>query len=249
VILLYCGFVYAGISVTPDRHIVSLMPGEETAVMYHIDNSGTADIDITIEPKAWSGMKDPYKWLSLESDTIYAKAGELTSFIVNLKAPEDEKGEMMAMLFLCYKESVGSQLNIRNGIPLYMVIKDTEYYDLNIEDMHISYSRIDDFYDLNFVVKIKNTGNIHIVPDVKVIVKNDKGKTLNTMALKEPNIVLRDKNHAYRLMWREPGLRDGIYKATVELNYEDKIEPKVKDIRFQVTGSRIEQLETEKAGD
>ena len=113
VIVLTSGVVYAGISVTPERHIVSLLPNEEKTVMYQIHNSGDEDIDIIIEPKAWAGIRDPYKWLSLESDDIYARAGEHTPLIVNVFAPEDAEGEMVAMLFLCYKESMESQLNIR----------------------------------------------------------------------------------------------------------------------------------------
>jgi hypothetical protein len=248
-ILLPFGYAQAGISIVPDRHIVLISPGENTIVMYHINNQGDKDIDIVIEPKAWSGVKDPYQWLSLESDNVYLKAGESTPLVIDINAPEDMEGEMVAMLFLCYKEDSQSQLNIRNGVPLYMIIEGTEYYDLNIEDIEISYGRKGDFYDLNFIVKIKNTGNVHIVPDISIVIKNSNGRTVNTLSLKRPNIVLREKNHIYRLGWREPGLREGIYKAEVLLDYEDKIGPKAKEIKFQVTGGMIEKLETEKAGD
>ena len=248
-VLLTFNYAQAGISVTPDRHIVSLLPGEEEVVMYQIYNSGDEDIDITIEPKAWSGIEDPYQWLSLESDTVYVKAGESTPLIVKLSVPENIAGEQVAMLFLCYKDNVESQLNIRNGIPLYMIVKGTKNYELNIEDAGVSYGRKGDFYDLNFIVRIKNTGNVHIVPDVKVIVKNSDGRTLNTMSLKRSHIVLRDRAQIYRLGWREPGLRDGIYKAEVALDYEDKIAPVMKEIEFHVSGNTIEKLETVKAGD
>ncbi len=239
----------AGVSVLPDRHIVSLMPEEEEVIMYQIYNSGDEDIDIIIEPKAWSGVKDLYQWLSLESDNVYVKAGESTPLIVKLSAPENIAGEQVAMLFLCYKDNTESQLNIRNGVPVYMIVKTTEDYGLIIEDSKVLYSRKGDFYELNFIVKIKNTGNVHIVPDVRVIVKNSDGRTLNTMSLKRPHIVLRDRAQIYRLGWREPGLRDGIYKAEVALDYEDKIAPVMKEIEFHVSGNTIEKLETVKAGD
>jgi len=249
VTIVTAGAAYAGISVTPDRHIVSLLPGEKETVMYHIYNSGDEDIDIVIEPKAWSGIKDPYQWLSLESDTVYVKAGESTPLIVKLNAPEAVTGEMVAMLFLCYKDSMESQLNIRNGVPVYMIVKGTENYDLNIEDFEISYGRKGDFYDLNFMVSIKNTGNVHIVPDISVIIKNDKGRILNTLSLERPNIVLREKDQTYRLGWREPSLRDGVYTATAVLDYEDKIEQVSKEIEFHVLGDYIGKTEPVKAGD
>jgi uncharacterized membrane protein len=247
-VLVFSNYAHAAISVTPDRHIVSILPGEETVVMYHIQNVGEEDISIVIEPKAWSGLRSPYQWLFLEDDNIYVKAGESTPFIVNIKAPNNATGEMVAMLFLCYKDSSQSQLNIRNGVPLYMSIKGTEDYSLEIKDIDLSYTKKGHFYYLNFTVNIKNTGNIHIVPDVSVMIKYDD-RILNTLYLKGPNIVLRDKEHTYRLGWREPGLRDGTYRAEVVLDYEDKIGPKAKEIKFQVTGGMIEKLETEKAGD
>lgn len=239
----------AGISIIPDRHIVSLAPGGDAVVMYQVHNSGNEDINIVIEPKAWSGFKDPYEWLSLESENIYVKAGESTPFIVKLNVPEGAEGEMVAMLFLCYKEDSQSQLNIRNGIPLYMIVKGTENYGIDIEDIGISYGRKGDFYDLNFVVEIRNSGNTHIVPDIAIVVKNDEGKIIKTISLKRPNIVLRDKIHTYRLIWREPGLKNGVYSATAILDYEDKIAPKVESIRFQVTGSKIEKIDIANTGD
>ena len=242
-------YAEVGIAVTPERHIVSLYPGEEKVVMYHVKNSSSEDIDIAIEPKAWSGLKDPYRWLSLESENIYVKAGESTPFIVKLNAPEDITGEQVAMLFLCYKQDSGSQLNIRNGVPLYMVVKGTEEYSLDIKDIDLSYARKGDFYDLNFIVEINNTGNVHIVPDIKVIIENKDGRVFNTLSLVKPNIVLRDKSQTYRLGWREPGLRDGVYKAEVVLDYEDKIAPQVKVIKFQVAGNRIEMISAVNAGD
>jgi uncharacterized membrane protein len=240
---------WAGIVVAPDRHILAVSPGEEKTLMYHISNTGDEGIDITIEAKSWAGLKDPYQWLSLETDEIYLKAGESTPLTVTVSAPDDAEGEMVAMLFLCYKDTGKSQLNIRNGVPLYMIIEGTEYYGLNIEDIEISYGRKGDFYDLNFAVRIKNTGNVHIVPDISIVIKNSNGRTVNTLSLKRPNIVLREKNHIYRLGWREPGLRDGIYKAEVLLDYEDKIGLKAKEIKFQVAGYRVEKIDIVNIGD
>ncbi len=246
---MHACYVYAGINITPDRHIVSVVAGGEQTVMYHVNNTGGEDLDITIEAKSWAGLKDPYQWLSLEADEIYLKAGESTPLTVTVSAPDDAEGEMVAMLFLCYKDTGKSQLNIRNGVPLYMVVAGTQYYDIDIEDIEISYGRKSDFYDLNFAVRIKNTGNAHIAPDINLVIKNDKGRALNTLSLKRPNIVLREKAHIYRLGWREPGLRDGIYTATAVLDYEDKIEPQVKNIRFQVTGYSVEKLDIVDIGD
>jgi hypothetical protein len=249
IILLCINNAFADINIIPDRHIVSVPPGQQEVVMYHVNNTGDEDINIIIEPKSWSGPRSPYEWLDLESDNIYVNAGGATPLIVNVSVPDDATGEMVAMLFLCYKDSTESQLNIRNGVPLYLIAEGTETYDLEIKDIDVSYARKGYFHDLGFTVKIKNTGNVHIVPDVRVIVQNQDGRTVKDLFLQRPNIVLRNIDHVYNLGWREPDLRDGIYKAIAVLDYEDRIAPRTKEILFQVAGNRIEKIETTEAGD
>jgi uncharacterized membrane protein len=234
----------AGVSVSPDRHIVSLLPGEEAVVEYQVHNSGDKDIDITIDPVAWSGIKDPRTWLTLKNDSVHVKAGKSSPVIVEISAPKNAVGEMVAMLFLCYKDTSESQLNIRNGVPLYLIVKGTEDYGLDINNIEVAYTNTD---NLNIIVKIKNTGNIHIVPDVKVSIKDSEGKLLKELSLTRPNIVLRDKNHSYRLGWRNPLLRDGIYTITAVLDYEGKIK-KSKEVGFSVSGNDIEMTAPMEAG-
>ncbi len=235
----------AGISVSPDRHIVSLLPGEKAVAEYQVYNSGDKDIDIFIEPKSWSGIKDPNAWLSLKSDNAHVKAGETAPLIVEISAPKDAAGEMVAMLFLCYKDTSESQLNIRNGVPLYLVVKGTENYDLDIDDIEATYT---DANNLNIIVKIENTGNIHIVPDVKASIKDSEGKLLKNLSLSKSNIILRGKAHSYRLGWRNSFLRDGIYIVTATLDHEDKINKKSKEVRFSVSGNDIEMISPMEAG-
>ena len=238
----------AGVSISPDRHIVSLLPGEDTVVKYQIYNSGKGDIDITIEPKVWSGIKDAGAWLTLKSDKAYLKAGESSPMIVEISAPEDAVGEMVAMLFLCYKDTSESQLNIRNGVPLYLIVKGTEDYDFDIDNIEVTYVNTNDLNDLNVIIKIENTGNVHIVPDVKASIRSSEGKLLKNISLTKPNIVLRGKTHAYRLGWRNPFLRDGIYTITATLDYEDKIDKKSKEVQFKVSGNDIEMIVPMAAG-
>ena len=239
----------AGISVAPDRHIVSLSPGEETLVKYQVSNVGAKDVNITIAPEAWSGLKDPYDWLALQSDNVYVKAGESSPIVIGVSAPEDAIGEMVAMLFLCYKDTSESQLNIRNGVPLYMIIKGTEDYGLDIDNIEVTYTKNDNnVNDLNIIVDINNTGNVHIVPDVKVFIRNNNGKLLKEASLNRPNIVLRGKKHTYRLGWRNPFLKDGIYTVTAVLDYEDKIESVSKEAQFNVSDNNIEMIPSAKAG-
>jgi len=60
-----------------------------------------------------------------------------------------------------------------------MIIKGTEDYGLDIDNIEVTYTKNDNnVNDLNIIVDINNTGNVHIVPDVKVFIRNNNGKLL-----------------------------------------------------------------------
>lgn len=219
----------AGVSVTPERHIVRLSPGESQTIEYQVYNSGPQDLDIEIDPNDWTGIQvekriDINSWLSLKEDRFGIKAGETKPLNVKITAPDGVEGEMLAMLFLCYKEDKNSPLNVRNGTPLYLVIKGTERYNARIETIKVGYAKELQRNDLAIMVKVENEGNVHIVPDIAVFVKDGKGDEVKSFLLKRPKIILRGKYHTYRLSWRNPKLAEGNYTVTAGLSYEDRIE-------------------------
>jgi len=238
------GVVEAGVSVTPDRHIVRLLPGESTTIEYQVRNSGAQDLDMEIDPKDWTGiMIDIDSWLSLKSSKLKIKTGETKPMEVTVTAPADVEGEMLAMLFLCYKEDKDSPLNIRNGIPLYLVIEGTEKYSARIETIKAEYTKGVKRSDLNIAVSIKNKGNIHIVPDIAVSVKDSKGEEIKKFLLKRPKTILRGEHYACQFLWRKPALPEGDYTIIVELNYEDKIKKLEKTAKFNIADGKLNMLE------
>jgi hypothetical protein len=142
----------AGVLVTPERHIVKLKPQESQTVEYEITNTGTEDLNIEIDPRDWtaSGV-DMKSWLSLKEDKLNIKAGGTGVLKATLTAPEGVDGEIIAMLFLCYKEDEGSMLNVRNGIPLYFISEGTQCYGAEIESINVRYN-IDSVKNSVFII-------------------------------------------------------------------------------------------------
>lgn len=233
----------AGVSVTPERHIVRLSPGESQTVEYQVYNSGPQDLDIKMDPKDWTGIGiDINSWLSLKEDRFGIKAGETKPLNVKITAPDGVEGEMLAMLFLCYKEDKNSPLNVRNGTPLYLVIKGTERYNARIETIKVGYAKELQRNDLAIMVKVKNEGNVHIVPDIAVSVKDSEGDEVKSFLLKRPKIILRGKYHTYRLNWRNPKLAEGNYTVTAGLSYEDRIEGVEGTADFEIKDGKLNML-------
>ena len=232
----------AGITVVPDRHVLELSPGESRTVEYEIYNAGDQELDMKIEPKEWTDVDmliDVDSWVSLEESELKIKVGETKKLKVKVAALDSFEGEMLAMLFLCYKEDKNSILNIRNGIPLYLVIKDTARYGASIEEIEFEYTNVKHMDNLAVIVNVRNEGNIHIDPDITLTVTDSKGEELKSIPLQGKKIVLRGKDYPYKLNWRKPFFKDGNYIAQATLSYEDKIGDVKKEVGFEIKEGKL----------
>lgn len=238
----------AGVLVEPDRHIVLLSPGETKTVEYKIHNSGAEPLSIEIDPKDWGSAKIPVSsWLRLERQRLEVRPGKTSSFEAVVTAPDKAEGEMLAMLFLCYKEHKDSALNIRNGIPLYLVIKGTQRYAAAIEKIGIEYIAAEDMVrpGLNIMVSVKNTGNIHIVPAITISAEDTEGKTIETLSQKGSKRLLRGQSDSYRFRMQDYIFAEGDYTITARVGYEDKMEPVEKGVKCSISDGKMKILERE----
>jgi len=241
----------AGVAVTPERHIVLLSPAEESkTVEYQVYNSGSQDLEIGIQPEDWSGIKtkqeaDINSWFKLGQDTLSIKAGETKPFKVTVSAPQGIDGELLAMIFLCYKEDKESMLNIRNGNPLYLVLKGTEWYGARIDSIYVSYrkSPVGNTRYLDIGVNVNNTSNLHIMPELKVIIKDDNKNTVKELILENSRMLLREEAYTFGFKWECPELAEGRYNVTAELNYEDKIKDLNKSAQFEFKDNVVKMVE------
>jgi hypothetical protein len=251
IIIGSANLAYTGISIQPDRHIITMQPGQEEVVGYSIYNAGQEDIDVKFEPENWTGVK-PYNtlpigsWLFLEDNILSIKPGETKSFTVKVKALDGMEGELLAMIFAAYKENIDSMINIRRGNPLYLVIEGTQEYGAEIESVNAVYRKgiltKDDY--VNISINVSNTGNIHIIPDIRISVKDDKGVLVKHAALDVSKIILRGQRHTFPVNWETPEeLYEGRYSLTVNLGYEDKIKNVEKSISFEFKNGKLTVLD------
>lgn len=242
----------AGVVVTPERHIVELAPGQSQMVEYQIYNAGPQDLDITVEPKDWTKAASEVainKWLSLPLTQFTVKAGTTVPFSATVIAPQGLDGEALAMLFLCYKEDKSSDLNIRNGIPLYLVAKGTQRYGAQILSLEAAYMEDPIMlgnYILSVMVEVKNTGNVHIQPVIIGSIKELKGKELIKLMLEKYRIILREETYTYQLDWPYVDLANGNYNVSVELNAEELTAPLTKELLFDIKGNILTMVRKDK---
>jgi len=235
----------AGVLVTPDRHILLLSPGESKTVAYEIYNTGEEPLNIEVDPQDWGYTQVPVSsWLSIGEKKFEVGPGKSGFLEAMVTAPERAEGEQLAMLFLCYKEYEESTLNVRNGIPLYLVVKGTERYDAAIEGIEIEYTPAEDMVrpSLNIMVNVGNKGNIHIIPDVTVSVEDVEGKVVKTVSQKGSKTLLRGRSNAYKFRLQDPLFAEGDYTITARVDYEEKIGPKEVSLKCSISDGKMKIL-------
>jgi len=234
---------YAGIVVTPDRHIVKLSPGKESMVEYRVYNSGTEKIEVELDPKAWGKTKEIDSWLSLPETVFTVEPGKEETFKMALAAPKGKEGELIAMVFLCYKEDPRSILNIRNGFPVYLIIDGTENYDISVLDAGVTYTNNDLRNALDISVEVENVGNVHINPDIRTRLMDSKGKVIREFFSEDSKILLSKDTHAYKYAWLNPILSNGNYIINIEMSDENLDSNLEHQVEFRVEDGKIKTEE------
>ncbi|MBN1405224.1 MAG: hypothetical protein JW946_01755 [Candidatus Omnitrophica bacterium] len=222
VILALHGLSFAGVSVTPERHIVEIAPGETAYVEYEVYNSGSDALDIVIEPQDLAKLKenkdiDIKSWLRLKQEKVTVPAQGMEKIGVNIKAPKNAVGELDSMIYLCYKEQKESMLNIRYGTPLYVLIKGTEKIKTEIRSVKAALQQNPINGQRQFIISadVLNSGNRHIRPEVWAVVKNIKTKTEQKITLNNPWPIFGGQNYVYRIIQENYDLPKGRYLCTV----------------------------------
>lgn len=231
--------VYAAIVVQPDRHIVEVSPGEIKQVEYTIENRGLEPLDIIIDPVGWAGTEDIYSWISLDSHKLYIDKEDTNTLTIDVTAPADGDGEAVGMLFLCYKESEDAALNMRNGIPIYIVVEGTQKYELILDSIDANITENKQQKILDIAISVINESNAHIRPDVALSIIDKEGIIVYQTDQEKPKILLRGQKHTYNLRWRNPKLRKEEYFVKIDFSDDGKVDIK-KELTLSVTDSGIE---------
>lgn len=250
IILAFSSFLSAGITVTPSSHKVELTPGESTEVEFQIYNSGPEDLDMTTDPKDWVKLKenkniDINSWLKLEPAAFKVKKDKTVAMKCKIKTPEEAIGELVAMIYLCYKKP-GSVLNIRYGNPLYIYIKGTGKYGLEIKG--ISFKKAykpagpgkNKSLSLIASVELLNTGNRHLKPDIKAYFYNETGEKVGRINLLKKWPIFGGQTYKYNLEREYFSLPAGKYKVMVTVKYQDKTLEEV--VEYEVKAENKEKV-------
>lgn len=226
ILFMLQGITLAGIKVTPDIYIFELSQGEEKTVEYQIYNSGPQDIHMKIEPEDLAKVKENKEiklssWLIINEKGFVIKKNDVKKIPVYIKVPEEAVGELNSMIFLCYKESEESMINVRYGTPLYVLIKGTERIGAEIKSAGVCNmaNPVTGMNNLIITVEMINQGNRHIKPKIWAVIGNEEDSNIQEIDLPKPWPIFGGRAHKYKIIWKDYRLDAGDYKAKVFIDY------------------------------
>lgn len=216
-ITLFTKWSFAGISVDPVILELTAKENSEMTGAFKVFNTGKNPVRFRIKVEQWYGSSiEPDNWLSFET-CVFELAGDGERDIkYKIVPPIDSKGELKCMAFFIADElgENRSNVGIQFGVPIYVVIDKTEKMDVEISNLNVGYA--------NGVLKgeilVNNRSNIHIRPDVELIIKDDKGYIIFSFHIPYRQPVQEKQIRPFTFQ-EEKTLSKGKYTILVKIDY------------------------------
>jgi len=186
-----------GFSVSPSRIFFSGNPGETTSQTINFSNTSGAPISFTTKIQDWNrdsvGVKIYYeagtlplsnaKWLSVASNSIVIKPGEIKKVVVSMQIPKDANQLTHSMIFFTQVKEQQAQNTTGTGIGVNLLLEvgvQAYYVPKGLNAGDIEFISFDDrgAYDdgkiksRRMALKIHNNGHLNKDAFIKVELTN-----------------------------------------------------------------------------
>ncbi len=208
----------AFIEVTPGVVELSVQPDKSQKGQLTVKNPGDTTVLLKIDVRdEWKNRTTvpsipPEQWLTLKYPKKFVLGpGESKTVAYIAKPPKDFTGEAMVMVIFSGPTN-GVGINLLQGIPIYMTAKGTERVQLSLDKLQPS---LNDQKQLDFVVDIRNTGNVHIRPQGCVRVTDSAGQSRGDIQWDYGAPVFPNTFRPYYAWSKKSGWEPGTYSAQV----------------------------------
>lgn len=257
------------LSVNPAVQDVVIAPGavETRTITIENDESITQTYVVTIqkfipkgeygqqeflEPSDTSGLPE---WMFVDKPEVTLAPGRSTTLQVALRVPEQaQSGGHYAALFLSRKQSTDEQVAMlpRLGILFFVHVQGSVTERLNVSDFSVDASGPYDHLPVGFRTVVTNEGNVHLVPDGMITVRNVFGSTVAKIRLNPDQVrILPGSQRVLSAVWTKGAARSdegfwngltqelsnfaiGPYVATLELDGRVSSQPIERMVSFSV---------------
>lgn len=234
-VFLLCPFVSRAVTLIPplmDKEVID--PGQSAEMSFQIRNDfnypqtyyfnaanmnlygeeGGANFDEQI-----AGTEDLASWIEFENNQLGMKPGELKDFDFKINVPDyAEPGGHYAAIFVSTKpgevDQSGVGIRAKTGVLLFVTVSGDIIEELSVEEFSLEKK----FYTrppVDFVLRLKNTGTVHHVPNGNIVLKSMLGREKALVdANPKRSYILPDSIRKYHPTWRSdlPTEKQGFFK-------------------------------------
>ncbi len=229
--ILLSGVAEAFVRVSPPIVEIYAAPGESVSGRLNVSNNKNYTMSVNMEVKDWwnenTGLPAPNcsEWLRFKAKQgMKLNPGQEKSVKYRVDVPKNAQGEMMAMIFFNIESTRDPSGNptvrtieMRHGIPIYVIVKGTEKISALRENIGASFERNVSSGPIEFSITFKNAGNVHIRPAGSVSILKE-GSVLDTFSLASGWPILPSQKHPYYATSSKSGWPAGEYQAAFNLS-------------------------------
>lgn len=216
------------------------------------DDSGYPDQMLKGDP---GNIQDATNWVELSEDMVTVPPFSTYDVEYAITAPEGAEpgGHYAAILFEPYDPNPveGIKIQVRVASLLLINVAGDVEESAEISDLSLNSLKVYDDKPLTFNVGVKNTGNVHFIPEGRIVLKNAKGdviqktgKILNSDGQEETydyipvnykgSHVLPQSSRVFEGVWETPIYNEKI-TAELKVAYSDIKELVSKKIEFTLS--------------
>lgn len=164
------------------------------------------------------------KWIKFSTEAVTLKPNESQAFNFNITVPANAEpgGHYGGILFSTKAPNVvgtGVGINSEVGSLILVRVAGTAKESLGIKEFttdKTSYASA----DVNFSLRLENTGSVHLQPKGVVTIKNWFGGQIASLDVNQTGSnVLPGSIRKFDFNWKDPGFKIGYYTATVLVSY------------------------------
>lgn len=186
-----------------------------------LDETGTPDF---LKVGEDSGTYSLAKWISFTKEGVTLAPNESQAFNFNITVPATAEpgGHYGGILFSTQPpdvKSTGIGIASKVGSLVLVRIAGASREVLSIKEFSTPKNSYDNA-DVNFNLRLENTGNVHLQPKGVVTIKNFWGGQVAALDVNQlASNVIPGSIRKFDISWKDPGFKVGYYTASVVLNY------------------------------
>jgi len=240
--ILITGAAFARIAVKPVRVEITAEPGQIAKGHFIVKNFEKHTVNVEIKLISTSVSHPDIDWIKLDTRTTEIQKNKMMKVFFEIKLPKNATGEYSARINFTEQapQKRGSKMLMTISIPIYVIVKGDEKYNVKINKISINNT-----VALSFIFDINNKSNVHIRPSGRINItslKDPDKKYTTPFNAHHDSIKLETKKKLIgKKIRRKETLPDGKYQAEINIIWakSDAVKPLKKVIFFEVKGNSV----------